>query len=89
MNMTSERRAIHFSEKSIQALREAVERSRERNERIRNATPICPDGSGEIGTYDLAASEYFGVTVYSTASKKYFRSPGEIIPAEYVPDRLK
>ena len=80
---------MKFSPEAIEAIHRMAERGRKREEEIKSLTPICPDGSGEIGKYDEVASKYFGVAIYSTPSKKYFREGGRVIPPEYVPQRLK
>lgn len=87
--LTKERKDIQFSSTALAAIHRMAERGRSREQEIISLTPPCPDGSGEIGKYNQAASTYFGVVVYSTPSKKYFRYPGKVIPSEYIPERLR
>lgn len=88
MTVLTQEREIIFSKEAREAFHNMVERGRKRDEETKSLTPPCPDGSGEVGKYNQAASEYFGVAIYSTSSKKYFRYPGKVIPNEYIPKRF-
>lgn len=92
--LTKESSQIRFSPQAIEAFRRMAQRTAKHEIEVQSLTPPCPDGSGEIGRYDQEASKYFGVVIYSTPSKKYFRwndldKRGTVIPPEYVPERLR
>ena len=94
MTLLTKERTIEFSAEAREAIRQMSQEARKRDEEIKSLTPPCPDGSGETGKYDPEASRYFGVTVYSTPSRKYFRwndldRRGRVIPPEYIPQRLR
>ena len=64
----------------------------------RTLKPLCPDGSGEIGTYNSDASKWFGGIIFATDSawpkRKYFtwdvmRKKGHVIPTDQIPDQLR
>ena len=72
---------------------EFVERMKAREDVLQKLHPPVPDGSGDFGTWDKEASEWFGRNVYSTAGGRYFfwieaKKKGKIIDPDLIPASL-
>lgn len=52
--------------------------AKERQERIKSATPEAPDGSGKKGAYDGLLSHYIRRPVYRTEDNTFFYPSGDV-----------
>ena len=73
MIKTRERFSSQLTDDPTQLMREAERKIDKAKTRAKKLTPLCPDGSGEIGIFDQEASDFLGgLMVYKTSSNKRF-----------------
>ena len=70
LNMTKE--GLRISPQERESFEHSNQKIRDWDEKLRKLTPVCPDGSKEIGHYDLKASSALSRYVYKTENGKYF-----------------
>lgn len=92
--MTSERFSFYVSDEAKQRANESNKKRELLEKRIKELTPLSPDGSGETGKYSPEASRWFGHPTYVTESKTYFHwndnlKKGKVIPQQVVPKDLR